>query len=129
MGKNNTLVYPVILHPEEEGGYSVKVPDINGGSWTQGETIEECLYMARDLIGINLIDCNEYPKATAIKNIKTDKNNIITVVDIDMKDYRKKAAKTIRKNVSVPEYLVDMGKKQGINFSDVLTKALEEKLL
>ncbi|MCK8624805.1 type II toxin-antitoxin system HicB family antitoxin [Apilactobacillus sp. M161] len=126
---DNFLVYPVILHPELEGGYSVEVPDINGGSWTQGETVEESLYMARDLIGINLIDCIEYPKFTPIKDIKVAKNDIITVVDIDINKYRRSTAKTVRKNVSLPEYLVEIGKKQGINFSDVLTKALEEKLL
>lgn len=34
-----TLVYPIVLHPEQAGGYSVDVPDLNIG--TQGETVAE----------------------------------------------------------------------------------------
>ena len=43
-------VYPIVLHPESEGGFSVSVPDLNIG--TQGETVAECLDMARDAIGL-----------------------------------------------------------------------------
>ena len=43
-------VYPVILHPAAEGGFSVSVPDLNIG--TQGETVAECIDMARDAIGL-----------------------------------------------------------------------------
>lgn len=43
-------VYPVILHPEAEGGFSVSVPDLDIG--TQGETVAECIDMARDAIGL-----------------------------------------------------------------------------
>lgn len=36
--------------------------------------------------------------------------------------------KTLRKNVTVPEYLVVLGKKKHLNFSAVLTEALKNKL-
>lgn len=130
--KDNNLIYPIVIHPELEGGYSVFVPDINkvsGGSATQGETLKECLYMARDLIGIMLIDKLEYPQPTSLEDIKVKSGDIKTIVDIDMKQYRKRTAKTVRKNVSVPDYLVQMGNERGINFSEILTKALEDKLL
>lgn len=41
-------VYPIILTPEKEGGFSVLVPDLEIG--TQGETVAECIDMARDAI-------------------------------------------------------------------------------
>ena len=44
------LIYPIILHPEEAGGYSVDIPDLGIG--TQGETVAECIEMARDAIGL-----------------------------------------------------------------------------
>lgn len=43
-------IYPIILSPEAEGGYSVSVPDLAIG--TQGETISECIEMTRDAIGL-----------------------------------------------------------------------------
>lgn len=41
--------YTIILHPDEEGGYTVTVPSLPG-CVTQGETIEEAIAMAKDAI-------------------------------------------------------------------------------
>lgn len=41
--------YLIILTPEDEGGFSVSVPKLPG-CYTQGETIEESLNMAKDAI-------------------------------------------------------------------------------
>jgi predicted RNase H-like HicB family nuclease len=41
--------YLIILTPEDEGGFSVSVPAL-AGCFTQGETIEESLNMAREAI-------------------------------------------------------------------------------
>ncbi|MCO6514932.1 MAG: type II toxin-antitoxin system HicB family antitoxin [Snodgrassella sp.] len=120
------LVYPVVLHPEEKG-YTVEIPDIEGG-WTQGEDMKEALMMAADLIGLALEDKTEYPLASDLDAIKTDKDDIKTIVSVDMDEYRRKNPKTIRKNVSVPEYLVKLGKEQHVNFSALLTEALKAKL-
>lgn len=125
----NKLIYPVILHPEETG-YSVEIPDINNGIWTQGETMEEALDMAVDAIGSMLIEKTNYPAATSFKDIKLENDNYIkSIVSIDMDNYRKKVSRTVRKNVSIPEYLIQIGKDNNVNFSEVLTQALEKKFL
>ena len=121
------LIYPVILHPEDQG-YSVEIPDIDHGTWTQGETMKDALLMAQDAIGIMLEDKTEYPQATKIEDIKVKGEDIKTVVYIDMEEYRRNNPKTVRKNVTVPEYLVVLGKKQNLNFSAILTEALKNKL-
>ncbi|APR07368.1 hypothetical protein FAM21834_01235 [Lentilactobacillus parabuchneri] len=122
------VIYPVILHPEKTG-YSVEIPDINNGAWTQGESMEEALEMASDLIGTMLVDEMTWPKPTALEDIQVTGTDIKTIVSLDMEDYRRRTSKTVRKNVSIPEYLVKMGKDQHINFSEVLTQALEDKLI
>ncbi|MGL5884435.1 MAG: type II toxin-antitoxin system HicB family antitoxin, partial [Bombilactobacillus sp.] len=104
----NTVVYPVIMHPEEVG-YTVEIPDIKGG-WTQGEDLKDALVMAQDLIGLALEDVTDYPKASVLENIDTKDNEIKTIVSVDMDEYRRRNPKTVRKNVSVPEYLVKLGK-------------------
>ena len=43
------LRYRVILEPEEEGGYSVVIPAFPHGH-TQGDTVEEALANAREVI-------------------------------------------------------------------------------
>ena len=42
-------VYPVQLDPEEDGGYVVTLPDIGYGA-TQGDTLEEALRPAEDML-------------------------------------------------------------------------------
>ena len=39
--------YRILLTPEEEGGFSVNVPSLPG-CFTQGETIEEAIEMAKE---------------------------------------------------------------------------------
>ena len=53
------LKYTVILVPEEEGGYSVEVPAIPG-CYTQGETKEEAIDMAKEAIELYLESCKAH---------------------------------------------------------------------
>ena len=57
-------------------------------------------------------------------------NNIFYVEDgsVDIDEFRRNSPKTVRKNVSIPEYLVKLGKEKNINFSALLTEALKAKL-
>jgi predicted RNase H-like HicB family nuclease len=53
------LKYTVILVPEEEGGYSVEVPALTG-CYTQGETREEVIAMAKEAIELYLESCKAH---------------------------------------------------------------------
>ena len=53
------LKYTVILVPEEEGGYSVEVPALPG-CYTQGETREEAIAMAKEAIELYLESCKAH---------------------------------------------------------------------
>jgi antitoxin HicB len=44
--------YTVVLEPEAEGGFSVHIPAFRGAH-TQGETVEECLANAREVIELH----------------------------------------------------------------------------
>ena len=46
---NESLAWPVSLDPAEEGGFVVNFPDFPEG-WSQGETREEALAQAADLL-------------------------------------------------------------------------------
>ena len=41
------LPYRVVIHPSEEGGYAVEIPELSG-CISQGQTIEEALKMIED---------------------------------------------------------------------------------
>ncbi|MDF7638522.1 HicB family protein [Lactobacillus sp. ESL0791] len=124
------LTYPIILRPEEKGMYLVNIPDIGNedGLWTEGTDLANAIFMASDAIGCVLYDAVDYPKSSKLEDIKTVKNEIKTVVSVNMREYRHRNSKKIRKEVLVPDYLVDLGKKKQLDLSQVLTDALEAKL-
>ena len=122
-------VYPVVLI-EEKDGYYVRVPDFDAS--TQSKDLAEAIEMARDLIGIMAIDFKEdnkeIPKPNSVK-FEKEEDSIITLVDVDFVEYRKKYNnKMIRKNLTIPYWLNVEAEKAGINFSQVLQVALKEKL-
>ena len=122
------LVYPATF--EEDGNYLlVRFPDIPEAV-TQGESIQEAYEMASEVLGIALEDQTEFPKASSANDIqKQFPNKTVALIGIDLAAYRRKYhAKTVRKNVTVPEWLNDMAEKERINFSQTLTEALKEKL-
>ncbi|MFD1548719.1 type II toxin-antitoxin system HicB family antitoxin [Levilactobacillus fuyuanensis] len=127
MNPQNVVVYPIVLHPEDAGGYSVEIPDV-GNSWPQGDNALEALEMAQDLIGTMLVNKSTFPPATPFESLTVSSPAIKTLVEVDMLALRKNHTHIVRKNVSIPEYLNELGKKQGLNFSEVLTEALHDKL-
>lgn len=123
-------VYAAVLTPDKSGGYSVSVPDLNIG--TQGETIAECIDMARDAIGlwgIAMEDAgNAIPEPFSLDPIH-QAGDIVTLVDIDFAAYRRaNDMRTVRKNVTIQSWLNDLAEKEGVNFSQVLSDGLKQKL-
>lgn len=62
--------YPAVFEPAAEGGYVLTVPDVEG-CITQGDDIDEAMFMAHDALGTMLDDVPEsqYPKASAVNDI------------------------------------------------------------
>lgn len=48
------IKYPAIVTPAEEGGYLVDFPDFEGGAFTEGDTLEEALSNAADVLSLVL---------------------------------------------------------------------------
>ena len=123
-------VYPVILHPDPEGGYTVFIPDLDIG--TQGENVAECIDMARDAIGLWGISEQDQGRTVPSPSGLTpchEENEIVTLVDIDFDAYRRaQDLRAVRKNVTIPSYLNDLADRAGINFSQVLQEGLKQRL-
>lgn len=119
-------VYPTILIPDGDM-YLVHVPDMDID--TEGKNIADAIEMARDAIGIKGI-CMEdtgtgIPAPSPMSAITVNPGEIATLVDIDFAAYRiSMDNKTVRKNLSIPNWLNVRAEKEGINFSKVLQDAL-----
>lgn len=122
------LFYPAIF-TQGERYITVTFPDIPSAI-TQGKTQEEAFEMAQEVLGFALEDYEKYPKASDIVELqKQHPESTIAVIGIDMVAYnRKYHSKKVRKNVTIPEWLNELAEKSNLNFSQVLTDALEEKL-
>lgn len=84
--------YKIILTPEENGSYTVFVPDF--GSGTQGENLADAMYMARDLIGIMGITLQDMGKdipASGCTEYRPEENEIVAYVDVDFTAFEKQA--------------------------------------
>ena len=124
------VVYPVILSKEKDG-YFVSIPDFDMN--TQGKDSADAIFMARDaiaLMGITLEDEGEDLPISNSAIIKKEKEeDIITLIDVDLEEYRKRNDnRAVKKNCTIPYWLSVRAEKENINFSEVLREALKEKL-
>ena len=122
--------YPVIITKDKDF-FVASIPDFETG--TQGESLAEAIEMARDAIG--MCGCymqdekKDIPIPTDIGNVTKEASDILTLVDVDFDEYRKKhEMRTVRKNVTIPSWLNFEAEKAGVNFSAVLQAALKKEL-
>lgn len=132
--------YPVFI-AENNKDYLVFIPDFE--IYTEGKSMTDAIEMARDAIGLKGIDyeddgkelpkASNYNEAMAIAKADTEifdySQGIITMVDIDFSEYRKRHNnRMVKKNCTIPYYLNVEAEKEGINFSKLLQEALQKKL-
>lgn len=122
--------YPIILTPDSDG-YTVYIPDFNAN--TQGNDLAEAIEMARDAIGIMGIDMEDdkkaLPEPSPIADFKVNENELVSLVDVDFSEYRRKnEMKVVKKNCTLPSWLCYEAEKANINFSQVLQAALKKEL-
>ncbi len=125
-------VYPALFIPENEGGYAVEFPDIDG-CYTQGETLAEALEMAEDALALMLYDAEEagreIPPASNIEKLNIQKGVTVSLVHCDTIEYRKYfASKAVKKTLTIPLWLNTLAERKEINFSSVLQNALKKEL-
>lgn len=116
----------------------IEIPD-----WeilTEGFGMADAIYMARDAIGIKGItyedEGRDIPAPSEISAIDVsrgtfaeDGKGYISLVDVDFIEYRRKIDnKTVRRNVTIPNWLNHEAEKAHINVSRVLQEAIMAKL-
>lgn len=122
------LYYPALFR-KGETAIIVTFPDVPAAI-TQGKDYNEAYEMAFEVLGLVLEDYADYPEPSNIETLqKEHPEDTIAIIAIDMVAYRRKYhSKKIRKNVTIPEWLNDLAEADNLNFSQVLTEALEAKL-
>ena len=124
--------YPAIITPEENGGYSVVFPDLEG-CYTCGDDLGDALYMAEDVLAFTLYDYEkegrDIPDPSPMDVLHLENGEFINYVTCDTLEYqRRNNNKAVKKTLTIPEWMNEMAVNAGINFSQVLQEALSEKL-
>ncbi len=85
--------YPAVFEKAEEGGYTVLVPDMPG-CITEGDTLEQAMWMVQDAIGcwLNDVEEKDYPKARGVNDIDASgyKDSFVTLVEFDRHIYEER---------------------------------------
>lgn len=136
-------MYPACFYKEDDG-YSVIFPDLNYLA-TQGDSFEDAMEMAVECLASYLYiaqrDGEDVPAASSLVNIdpvavakELDPDlpvgeAIVNLVSVDVAEYAKKHfEKSVKKTLSIPAWLNEAAVAQGVNFSQVLQRALKEQL-
>ncbi len=121
--------YPAIFSKEGEA-YNVKFLDFED-VFTFGEGFDDAYYMAQDALYNMLPEYKDnLPEPTFdYMNIKTEGNEFITMVELDLVEHEKKiSSKTVNTTVTMPEWLKNLADVKGLNFSKVLQEGLKKEL-
>lgn len=116
----------------EDDGISINFPDLKG-CFTCAENEEEIYKMAQEVLGLSLWsmeqDGEEIPVPSKIKDIKLEKNETSILIEIFMPPVRDKINnKVIKKTLTIPQWLNIEAERNGVNFSQLLQKALKDYL-
>lgn len=125
-------VYPAVFLKEDEGGYSVFFPDLEG-CYTCGDDLQDAIMMAEDVLAFYLYDeeaaGNEIPKASPLEEIQLGEKEFANYIACDTLEYAKRHNnKAVKKTLTIPEWLNEEATAMGVNFSQVLQEALMSKL-
>lgn len=125
----NKYAYPIYISntpDEKEDCYQVYIPDLDGH--TQGKDIVECIEIARDFIGNHLMEIDSIPEPNSME-YRPNENEIKSLVDVDLSKYKlSRNNRPVKKTLTIPSYLNELGQKAGINFSQTLAEAIKIKL-
>ena len=91
-------------------------------------TVADAMETAKDYIGTYSLKATLPASNTKMPVVKDDE--LATLVTVNVSEYRRKHDnKVVKKTITIPNYLNELGKDHGINFSEVMTNALKAKLL
>ena len=138
------VTYPVIF-TDVDTNILIEVPDLGivteaNEDGKQKGSMADAITMARDAIGISCIQAEDDRKEVAQPSKMTDIDiskgvfyedgtGIVSLVDVDLAAYRRMLDnKTVRRNVTLPNWLNQEAEKSHINVSKVLQEALMVRL-
>jgi len=125
-------IYPAIIH-NEDGSYWIEFPDLEGCN-TMGDTLEDTMANAQEALGLYLASLEEVGQDLPHPSSMTDIDpndlpaaSVTSYIYVDLNKYRR-STKSVKKTLSLPEWLAEEAEKHHLSLSKVLQDGLKEKL-
>lgn len=124
------LFYPAIFHEDKDGVWA-EFPDLEGCQ-TYSDTLDECILEASNALGLYAESVLErglnLPQPSKAGDIPlSDKNSFVMVVYCNLDKYMNDS-KSVKKTLTIPQWLNERAIKYNVNFSETLKNALIEKV-
>jgi predicted RNase H-like HicB family nuclease len=125
-------LYPAYFRHTVSGGYSVDFPDLPG-CVSAGDDLAEALAFAREALSLHLYgmleDNESIPTASDPTSLGAEEDSFVAPVegrpDMARDEIRNRS---IKKTLTIPNWLNEEAERNNINFSQVLQEALKERL-
>lgn len=133
MRVQDRYLFPAVFTYDDDG-ITVEFPDLPG-CVTCGASDAEALAMAKEALGLHLygmeVDGQPVPAPSSPVTLRKSlaDNQVIVMVEVWMPPLRAQVAdRSVKKTLTIPKWLNDLAERHGVNFSQVLQKALREHL-
>lgn len=115
-----------------EDGISISFPDLPG-CLSCADTTKEAIKNAEEVLGLVLYDMEEeneeIPEPTLLENVKCEKNERAVLINVWMPLVRNEIdEQSIKKTLTIPQWLNKIAEKENVNFSKLLQSALKDYL-
>lgn len=122
----------VAIFEYEKDGISISFPDIPG-CLSCVDTTKEALKNAEEVLGLVLYDLErekeKIPNPTPLENIECKKNEKTVIINVWMPLVRNEIEeKSIKKTLTIPQWLNKIAEENNVNFSQLLQSALKDYL-
>src|SRR5699024_4123707 len=100
---------------------------------TCGSDLNEAFEKAEECLGMGITDCMEentdLPVRTSLDDIELHENETIVIVSVDLDEWLQRfGGKSVRRNITIPEWMDKLASKRKINVSKVCQEALRKAL-
>jgi predicted RNase H-like HicB family nuclease len=121
-------IYPAIFH-KEDGAYWVEFPDLSG-CLTEGATLKDAMRNAEEVLGVFIVtrieDGLAVPDPSDIESLNAE-SGFTSYISTDIDKYRRKT-KSVKKTLSMPQWLCEEAERQHLSLSAVLQNAIKGEL-
>ena len=127
------IIYPAIFEFDKDSSITITFPDLPNAISCADNTSDAYHYATEvaELVLEDYIDdlFETAPKPSEVKNINLEKNQCLALIKIDTeKVIRESSSKSIKKTVTIPSWLNEIGIENNLNFSKILQDGIKKEL-